>query len=202
VSIPIASNNVKEGVVIPATVTSIDFTVNNWNVPQEVTIKGVDDDVADGDPEYDVVLSKPTTTDVNYAAQDPKDVTLTNVDNDSIGLDIVYPTDAMTSEDPAAPIVSFTVALLSKPKGTVTLPLLSSNENEGIITSPSPASLVFDASNWSIAQRVEVQGVDDLLVDMDAMYSILIGPPQSTDAGYAGLPAKPVKLINLDDDVP
>jgi hypothetical protein len=148
------------------------------------------------------VLSKPTTTDANYAAKDPLDVTLTNDDNDSAGFFITVPMDVTTYEDQTLPAVQFKVVLTSKPKGTVTLPLVSSNETEGTVSAPSPAELVFDASDWFVEQTVTVQGADDLLVDMDTMYSIEVGPPQSVDKSYSVLPAQSVNFINQNDDVP
>src|SRR5262249_55432853 len=46
VVIPVASDNVAEGVAAPASLT---FTAADWNVPQTVTVTGVDDKVQDGD---------------------------------------------------------------------------------------------------------------------------------------------------------
>ena len=45
VTIGLSSDNTDEGTVLPP---SIEFTVDDWDVPQTVTITGVDDDVDDG----------------------------------------------------------------------------------------------------------------------------------------------------------
>src|SRR5207248_3144238 len=45
VSVPLSSSNTSEGTVSAANLT---FTTGNWNVPQTVTVTGVDDFVDDG----------------------------------------------------------------------------------------------------------------------------------------------------------
>lgn len=198
VSIPIASNNLNEGTL---TITSVDFTTTNWKTPQTVTVKGVDDDVKDGNVEYKIVLGKPSSSgDANYAVLDPPDVTLTNDDNDTAALSIDMPASNITTE--AGGSVTFNVTLTSKPKGTVTIPVASSDEAEGIITVPDTGSLTFTAANWNMAHPVTVQGVDDAMMDGDRMYKVKLGPPDTQDPDYGALPAQSVNLVNQDDEAP
>jgi hypothetical protein len=199
VFIPIKSGNEAEGTVA---VDTVDFTVNNWNVAQTVTVTGVDDDdVADGNVEYTIVLSKPMTTDANYLKAEPADVTFTNDDNDSAAFLVTMPASTQTGEAEAAPSVTFQVALSSKPKGNVSIELKSSNALEGDIASPEEKVLTFTPSNWSTKQAVVVKGVNDDVVDGDKTYQVTFGPPKSTDSGYNTLPAQKVSLENADDDV-
>jgi hypothetical protein len=165
-------------------------------------VKGVDDDVADGSIDYHVVLGKPTTTDAKYKAKLPPEVALTNDDNDQASFNLELPASNQTGEAASAATVTFGVVLTSKPKAPVTLALSSTNEAEGIVTIPASQSLTFDASNWSKVQSVTVQGVDDADVDMDQMFRIKIGPPDTTDPNYSTLPAQFVNLLNVDDDGP
>ena len=199
VSIPIASDNEAEGTL---TISSVDFTTSNWDTAQTVTVTGVNDDVADGGIDYQIVLGKPTTTDAKYKAKEPPDVPLTNDDNDQASFNIKMPASNLTGEAPSAASVTFGVVLTSKPKAAITLALVSSNEAEGIVTIPASGSLTFDATNWSKVQSVTVQGVDDAIVDMDQMFQIKIGPPDTTDPNYSVLPLQFVNLLNVDDDVP
>jgi hypothetical protein len=201
VSIPVSSSNSAEGILM---VTSVDFTVTNWMDAQEVKVYGVDDDekIADGNIEYTILLDKPTSSDTHYASKKPKDVTLINDDDDSAALDVSQPALNETGEAADAPTVKFSVRLTSKPQATVTIPLASSDENEGIIIDPPSAQLVFTTSNWSVAQSVEVKGVDDDVADMNKPYSLQIGPPQSTDPKYSALVPQAVPLLNVDDEPP
>ena len=196
VSIPIASDDEGEGTALPR--TSVDFTTADWSTAKTVIVHGVDDDVADGEVDYHIVLGKPTTNDAGYKAKDPPDVSLKNVDDDMASLIINMPASNMTTE--GAGTVTFKVMLTSKPKAPVTLALTSSNPLEGVVMSPDPPSLLFDGTNWSEEQSVTVQGVDDTIMDGEQTYMIQIGPPDTTDASYANLPARFANLTNSDDD--
>jgi hypothetical protein len=80
VVVPVASSDPTEGEV---STTSLTFTSTDWNVPQTVTVTGVNDPVDDGDIAYGVTLGAPTSADLVYAAIDPADVAVTNTDDDA-----------------------------------------------------------------------------------------------------------------------
>ncbi len=82
VTIGLSSSNAAEGNVSPA---SVAFTTANYNVPQTVTVTGVDDAAApmvDGDIAYSVVTAPAISVDPSYSARDASDVSVTNTDND------------------------------------------------------------------------------------------------------------------------
>src|SRR5262249_48615851 len=78
VTIPLASTRVSEGPVSPA---SLAFTTGNWNVPQMVTVTGVNDAVTDGNQAYQITLGPPTGDPV-YAALAITPVDVINDDNE------------------------------------------------------------------------------------------------------------------------
>jgi hypothetical protein len=79
VTMTLASNDVGEGTVTPAQVT---FTSANWNMPQTVTVTGVDDAVVDGTQVYSIVTGTLSSTDARYGGQNPPDITARNLDDD------------------------------------------------------------------------------------------------------------------------
>ncbi len=197
VSIPLSTNNAAEGTLA---VESVEFTTGNWNVAQTVTVTGANDEVADGNVEYKIVLGKATSSDANYAGKDPDDVTLTNDDDDSAALLVTMPLVVSTGESASAAAVTFQVVLSSKPKANVIIALTSSNVLEGVVESPMNGRLTFTPSTWATEQTVTVRGVDDADMDGTANYVITVGPPESSDPGYNTLMAQTVSLQNLDDD--
>jgi large repetitive protein len=199
VSIPIQSSNISEGTL---DVTSVNFTTSNWASTQTVTVQGVDDDIADGAQDYKILLASPNSTDTAYAAIDPDDVEMTNDDNDSAAIVVHPPAATSTGEAASAPTVTFSVELSSAPTAPVTITLASSEPSEGIITSPSPAELVFDSSNWNVEQFVTVKGVDDDTPDGTVNYVLEIGPSASADPKYDGKDPTDLNLQNEDDDPP
>ena len=101
----------------------------NWNVPQTVTVTGVDDFEVDGDIGYSVILAAATSTDTNYNGLDPDDVSLTNLDDDTAGV-TVTPTSGLTTTE-AGGTATFTVVLDAQPSADVAIALSSNDSSEG-----------------------------------------------------------------------
>lgn len=78
VTVPVASTNTAEGTVSVATLT---FTPANWNVPQTVTVTGVDDALADGPVAYGITVGPSSSSDAYYV-RPQQTVTATNANND------------------------------------------------------------------------------------------------------------------------
>jgi large repetitive protein len=195
VTIPVSSNNVKEGTVNPA---SLKFTRDNWRAPQTVTIKGVDDDgTADGSQPYRVVLGKAQSLDGNYNVIDPPDVNVMNTDNESAGVTLRNQNGLTTKEN--GMMASFQIVLNSRPMANVTLAISSSNTKEGTV---SPSSLQFTSANWSAPQTVTITGVNDDVADGNQVYRVITGATQSTDPKYNLLDPADPSVTNTDDDSP
>ncbi|WP_020467890.1 beta strand repeat-containing protein, partial [Zavarzinella formosa] len=192
VTIPVSSSNTAEGTV---NTSSLTFTPANWNVPQTVTVTGVDDQVADGSQPYTIVLGAATSADPIYNGLDPADVPLTNLDNDTAGFSTVLVGSSTTSE--AGGTASFTMALSSQPTADVTILVSSSNTGEG---TADKTFLTFTPANWNVPQTVTVTGIDDQVADGNQAYSIILGAATSTDPNYNGLDPTDVSLTNLDND--
>gem|GEM_PF-6832236 len=82
VSIGLSSSNAAEGSVMPASVV---FNPANYNIPQTITVTGVDDvanPMVDGPIAYSVVTAPAVTSDLSYTGFDASDVSVTNIDND------------------------------------------------------------------------------------------------------------------------
>jgi hypothetical protein len=73
---------------------------------------------------------------------------------------------------------TFTVSLTVAPSSTVTLPLSVSDATEGTL---STTSLSFTKVNFATPQTVTVTGVDDVLIDGDIVFTVLLG-----EVGYGG----------------
>lgn len=79
VVVGLSSGNTAEGTVSPASLT---FTDSNWSTAQTATVTGVDDEIADGNQIYTIIVAAAVSTDTNYSGLNPDDVTVTNSDND------------------------------------------------------------------------------------------------------------------------
>ena len=79
VTIPLESSVTAEGTVSPAQLT---FTALTWQIPQTVTITGVDDALDDGSKPYKIRLKAALSTDTLYTGVLGPEVSATNADND------------------------------------------------------------------------------------------------------------------------
>ncbi len=204
VTIGLSSSMPSEGTVSPASLT---FTKDNWNGPQTVTVKGVDDKIQDGNAQYFIRTGAAVSDDKGYSGLDPDDITVTNRDNDSAGVVITFAggidplnnKQLVTSE--SGDNASFLVTLASQPTQDVTIAFVSSNTKEGTI---APASMKFTSANYAAPQQLTIYGVDDPVpvADGNVTYVIAIGAPASKDPNYNApkLTGQQVTVTNRDND--
>ena len=125
------------------------FTTGNWSTAQSVTVGGVDDDDALGES----VTVTVTASGGDYGGETAEvDVSVT--DGDTVNL-VVDPGSLPISEDGSG---TFEVSLATRPSAQVSVSV--SSGDTGAVSVPARA-LVFTTGNWSTAQSVTVEGVDD-----------------------------------------
>jgi hypothetical protein len=154
----------------------------------------VNDDVDDGDISYTIVTAAATSSDNNYDGRAAADVSMVNTDDDTAGI-TVSSISGNTTE--AGGTATFTVNLNSQPTAAVTITLTSSNTAEGTV---APSELVFTPGDWQTPQTVTATGVDELVDDGDAAYTIVTAPADSSDPLYDNMDADDVNLFNIDND--
>ncbi len=80
VTVTLSSSNTSEGTVEPSILI---FPISDWNIPQTVTITGVDDSSDDGDTTFTINIT--TSSSDNFYDNLAESVSVTNTDNDSSG---------------------------------------------------------------------------------------------------------------------
>ncbi|WP_051284422.1 beta strand repeat-containing protein [Desulforegula conservatrix] len=119
VTIGLTSSDQTEGLVSPS---SLVFTPSNWNTPQTVTVKGVDDDSVDEDQPYFIVTGASVSGDPSYNGIDPSDVSVVNMDNDK---GIFVPTQ-VSPENGALDVPMAPVLSMQEPAGAITRSIIES----------------------------------------------------------------------------
>ena len=196
VTIPVSSSNEKEGTLW---VYSLTFTPANYAAPQTVTIAGVDDEIVDGNQPYFVTLGPATGDDSTYAGKFMRQLSVTNIDDDSAGV-IVTPTSGLSTSEKGT-TASFAIHLQSKPKYDVSIRMTSSAPTEGSLNASNVSIVTFTALNWNANQTVVVTGQEDGVQDGNQTYKIVFDPADSKDLNYAGKrPPLDVTLTNIDND--
>jgi hypothetical protein len=154
------------------------------------TVPLLDDFVAEGDESFTVRLESPMGALLATAVH-----TVTLRDDDNAGFEVRPRANLRTNEGGGTG--TFTIELTSQPTAPVSLDLSSSDTTEGTV---SPGSLLFTPADWNLPRTMTVIGVDDLEVDGNVSYTIVLHPVTSADALYQGLDPADVTARNQDND--
>ena len=123
----VTSQDTTEGTV--ETSDNLTFTNTNWNGWQTITIKGVDDNLTDGNIAYQVkVAADNNSSDANYNDNVSVMLSLKNYDNEAAGYRV---SDISGKTTEAGGQAFFSVRLTSKPVDNVTLTVSSNDTTEG-----------------------------------------------------------------------
>ena len=155
------SDDTSEAVVQP---TRLVFNQTNWDVPQTVSVMGVDDSIADGDQFGSITVSiDDALSNDAFDSVANQSVAVTTTDNESTAAAIVLSkTTASVTESGTTDSVG--VSLIAAPQSDVVLTVSSANEFEVKVT---PTTLTFTPDNWNVAQSVVLTSFNDFLRDGD-----------------------------------
>lgn len=192
VVIGVSSDNTAEGTV---STDSLTFTPETWNIPQTVTVTGVDDEAQDGNQTYHVVFENTVSEDANFNDLEIAPVTVVNQDNDVAGF-MVSPEEIVTDEaGNNGKVAKVSFKLNTLPSADVDFTLTVSDEKEAVV---SENAFTIARDSWKDVKEITVVGVADNLIDGDKAYTIKI-VTTSDDGNYNGL-EQTVKGVNLDLD--
>ena len=187
------------------------FDSTDWSTPVEVRVKGVDDDIDDGDQTYQLTFAV-TTTDVVYNALLPAPIEYTNVDDDTAGIGVSETTSMddrlETREDGTT--VEFNIVLTTEPTSDVVLVVTSDSPDEGVVSKTSSGSgatsseFTFTSTDWATPQTIYILGFDDSDLDGDVEYTVTVAVKTATtrDDGYDGVSVQNIYVLNKDDELP
>jgi len=174
----------------------LEFTAANWSTVQTVTIAPIDDNIRDGAQPFTVGMAT-STADVAYNAISIASLTGSTADNEAAASYIVNAGAGLVTNENGLQD-SFTVKLSTEPislvKICVSIPVGSAGEVQLIlggghllatdVDCPTGGRLEFDATNWSSAQYVYVQGLGDLVADGTQPYTVTL-TKVTTDPNYS-----------------
>ena len=192
------SSNDPSEVKVDLQYQELHFTPLNWNIPQTVIVRGVDDSFIDGDQLTQISVGVKENSDPNFISEPNQSVDVINIDNDNAEI-ILTLIDPLTSED--GDKGNFTVQLGAPPISEVQLIFSSSNIDEGVVSE----TFTFSLLNWDQPQQVAVTGMDELIPIADGAvnYQVYISSIISSDQYYNQLnpyDIAPLNFINQDND--
>lgn len=182
-----------EAIVSPTVLT---FSPADWDLPQTVTVTGVDDRLIDGNSATQVMVSVVDESSDDKFGGKFQAVHVSTVDNDVAGF-VLSQTAVTVSESGSTD--TFTIVLTAQPNDSVTLAAISGEAGEATV---SPAVLTFAPGDWDVPQTVTVTGVDDPRIDGSQMTSVTVSVADPiSDSQFAGVADQTVSVTTTDDDV-
>ena len=191
VTLSISDNDTSEISVLGS--TTLTFDDATWNIPQTVTVSGLDDQEDDGSQTSQVKVSIDTvTTDSDYQTvnYEQTEVITNNVNTAGVTLS---KNSASVTEGGGKD--TFTVRLNSKPTSSVTMNLSVNGSDEFTVSN----NLSFTSGDWSSPKTVTVTGADDDVADGDQTGTLTVSSSSSGDSKYNGL-SKTVTVTTTDND--
>ena len=164
---------------------SLTFTVDNWNVPQDVRVTAADDD--DGIPDAKITIGN-AVSGGGYGSSDSFDVEVTIEENDTPA--VTLSTVSLVIADGETD--TYTVALDTQPSGDVTVVINDPTDNTDVTA--SPGSLTFTPTDWKNGKTVTVTTVLDH--DTDTETATITHTVSGGD--YAAVTAKDVDVTVTD----
>ncbi len=190
----LTSTDITQMTVFPASMT---FTPSNWNVVQTGTITTVDDLIADGDQNETFRIELDAAASDDCYSITPVNYVINILDDEVAGFSLSTVSGTLAEGNPQTAQVS--VVLNAAPLTNIIIDLQSLDLTEVTV---GTASLTFTPSNWNVAQIVNLNSVDEMLVDGTQTVSISAAVNGSSDPAFTALASQTVSVDNADDDVP
>ncbi len=129
------------------------FNSSNWNIPQSVPVKAVDDTIVEGPASYRVEFT--------VTSDDPNIATLiipitVNVEDNDNGFITIDTADGVKIEEEGPTSDTYAISLSDKPTAPVVITVNVDSEQVTV----DPITLTFTATDWA-AKSVTVTAVDD-----------------------------------------
>ena len=181
-------------------VSRLTFAPGNWDVPQAVTVSGVDDSVADGVEVSQLSVAIDTEiSDVDFMGVDSQTVDLATQDDESASFTVTE-SAGRTRVLENGPADSLLVVLDSEPLDDVVITVANEDEDEVMIDT---TRLTFTPANWDQQQLVSVVAGDDADIDGSTTTTIELRVDiASSHEAFHQAPGIDVDVVAIDDDGP
>ncbi|NEO55191.1 MAG: tandem-95 repeat protein [Okeania sp. SIO3B5] len=154
--------------------TSINFTPENWNIPQPITISAIDDDILEGGQHLSRIIHQAISDDFNYNLIEISQVTVDITDNDE---EIETNPQVIITESDGNTILTagnsdtYNIVLASSPTTPVDITITPPPQIDIGAGAGIPIIRSFDEENGTTPQTVTVTAVEDVTANFDIFHS-------------------------------
>ncbi|MHC4876833.1 MAG: hypothetical protein ACYTGL_10070 [Planctomycetota bacterium] len=192
----IASSDPTESTSAPMLLT---FLPDNWDVPQSVTVSGVDDSLIDGTKTSQITVTVDgNLTDDAFDLLPSQTVMVTTQDDDIAGF-AVTESDGFTSVSETGTTDSFAVTLTAQPASNVLIAVHLSEQSELV---SDRSILIFTPSNWNTPHAVTLTGRNDQFADGDQTTTITLEVLDDfSNAAFHDVTSQTILATTQDDEI-
>eukprot|EP01052_Picozoa_sp_SAG31_P005428 SAG31_NODE_238_length_19470_cov_8.921532_12_plen_804_part_01 len=180
--------------------TTLRFNAETWNVPQEVTVTCINNDVDDGnDISVHILHQIVSTLDSMYAALEVTNLTVQVIENDHAGIILSSLTISLTEGADSG--TNYSLELASQPTAPVTVSISLPPAAAGRLVVQPVYHFLFEPGTWDVPQMFDVFAVDNhfadgiIILDLefhfesnDSLYNELhLPPPGSPNCNVCGM---------------
>ncbi len=186
----IFSSDTNEAVV---SVAQLSFTSSNWNIPQTISVTGVDDAIDQDDTVTINISVNDAGSDDNFDVLPNQSVSIVLADDDTAAFTVSETALTITENGGAD---TFTLTLNTQPTSDVVFDITSNDTAEATVSS---AQLTFTTTNWNTPQSIMVTGVDDNTNGNDSSSITIAVNDANSDDAFDALADQMVTLTLTDE---
>lgn len=180
--------------------TTLTFDESDWDEYHELTIRGIEDQIAEATEPY-TISATVTSQDGKYQALTIKPLQGECRSIDTADIQFYGPRGGLIIDERSCDTQhEVGIALTSRPLGTVRVPL-STNVANVLVSAPE---LFFGATNWNVRQNVFLTCQDDGMASGNSSSRLIAGPTASeTDPVYGeGKTKRTLPFVFVDKQAP
>lgn len=178
---------------------SLSFTVDDWNTPQTIRVRAVDDSLAEANSHAGVIT--PAASGGGYTGVPLPSLTVSINDDDAPGVTLVQSGGNTTVDEARHVIDSYTLRLNTPPAGTVAITITADSQvqvsDDGANFGGS-TSLSFTPATWDTPKTVSVRAVDDTQAEPPIHIGLIA--QAASGGGYSGVAVPSVTVYVIDND--
>jgi len=184
----------------PGKAISLTFTADNWDSPQTVKVRAIDDDKPEG-KHVSTIKHTAASADSTYDGIAIDDLAVEVTDNDAPGATIERPRGNKEVKENGAAPYKYYLVLDVEPTADVTI-AVTPDAQVDLGAGPGKAiSLTFTPKDWDSDQAVTVTAIDDTTPE-GPHTSTITHTVTSADPRYNGMKIDDFAVEVIDDDLP
>ena len=181
------SDNAAEGIIQEPADKLMHFTPETWDIPQTLTVMGIDDEVPDGAQSYRIIFTPDPTNTEDFQRGYP--LPFINHDND---VPAINANDITITENGAGILE---ISLATKPSANVNVVIDSLPDELEFV---NINTLTFTPENYHTSQSIAIHAIDNHIIEESRVLSVHLSAT-SEDSDYQNL-NRDIQVTVEDDD--